>query len=218
MNLAVRRLLVVLPEAGQFVVIKKLASKHGYLIPCYNACMKTWKLIPFAVNYEISSAGDVRRVSAASGTSAGRLLKPMLNPFTGYLEVALRAGGCTLRRRIHRLVAETFLGSSPTEVNHKNGIKTDNRLVNLEYATRRQNHDHAMEVLNVFWLGSRVPQSKLKEHDIATVWMMRDAGKSYAAIGREFGVGHVTILHIIKGRSWRRQSEALGRFITQPAP
>jgi hypothetical protein len=174
--------------------------------------MTTWKIIPFAPDYAISSNGKVKRLVGRSGTHAGRILKPMLNPVTGYHEVALRVDGKTIRTRIHRLMARTFLGESPLEVNHKNGRKTDNRLANLEYATRRQNHDHAMNELNAFWTGSRVPQSKLRETDIPIIWKLRDEGLSYAAIGKRYNVGHVTILHIIKGRSWRRQSETLGRL------
>lgn len=54
---------------------------------------------------------------------------------TGYQYVF--AGGKT--RRIHRLVMEAFVGFSDLEVNHKNGIRADNRLGNLEYCTRSYN-------------------------------------------------------------------------------
>lgn len=171
--------------------------------------MKTWKIIPIAPDYEISTSGDVRRIRGASGTQAGRVLKPMLNPVTGYLEVAPRVSGATVRSRVHRLMARTYLGESALEVNHKNGKKTDNRLVNLEYATRRENHDHAMHTLNSFWTGSRVPQSKLKESDIPIIWSLRREGHSYSEIGRRFGVNHVSILKIFQGKTWRRVSETL---------
>lgn len=51
----------------------------------------------------------------------------------------------------HRLIAEVFLGPPPTakhtDVNHKNGIKDDNRLCNLEWCTRSENLKHSYGVL-----------------------------------------------------------------------
>ena len=61
----------------------------------------------------------------------------------GYLQVALRNKNETKRKYVHRLIAQTFLyNPNPTEftqVNHKNGIRTDNRLSNLEWVTPTQN-------------------------------------------------------------------------------
>lgn len=51
---------------------------------------------------------------------------------------------------VHRLIAEAFIGPPPTtqhEVNHKNGVRCDNRVENLEWVTRRENARHAIEVL-----------------------------------------------------------------------
>lgn len=65
------------------------------------------------------------------------------NANKGYLQVALRQNGETKRQYVHRLVAQTFLDNPDpqkfTQVNHKNGIRTDNRLSNLEWVTPTQN-------------------------------------------------------------------------------
>lgn len=66
-------------------------------------------------------------------------LSPGLNGY-GYLTVALMLNGSRVTRKVHKLVALTFLGDSHgLDVNHVNGVRTDNRLTNLEYVTRSYN-------------------------------------------------------------------------------
>lgn len=66
-----------------------------------------------------------------------------------YVQVTFIKDGKRMPFRIHRLVAEAFIkrGETQTEVNHKNGIKTDNRVENLEWCNRSQNIKHAFDVL-----------------------------------------------------------------------
>src|SRR5690606_26581156 len=64
---------------------------------------------------------------------------------SGYLTIVLCKNKKRYNKLIHRIIAETFLGLSEKQVNHKNGIKTDNRLENLEWVTRSQNSRHAID-------------------------------------------------------------------------
>ena len=100
-----------------------------------------WRIVPGFENYEISDLGQIR--------SKRGVLKPFLNP-DGYPQVDL--GGN--RRTIHRLVALVFLGEKPAPnlvVNHKDGVKTNNSVANLEYVT------HSEDVLHAWRLGLQPP-------------------------------------------------------------
>ena len=87
--------------------------------------------------YEVSNFGNVRNAK-------GMALKPF--PIhQGYLVVDLSRSGKKRHHRVNRLVAETFIPNTgnKTEVNHKNGNKTDNRVSNLEWTTKSENMVHA---------------------------------------------------------------------------
>lgn len=101
---------------------------------------EAWQDIPGFQDYQASDLGRVR--SHKSGE--WRLLRATPHSKTGYLAVSLRVNGRYITRSVHRLVAATFFGEAEgRDVNHKNGDKHDNRLANLEYLTRGDNHRHA---------------------------------------------------------------------------
>lgn len=99
---------------------------------------------------EVSSEGDVFSLSDRKGTWIGRKLKPSIHA-KGYLVVNLCRCGVLKRHLVHRIVAQSFIqnpGNLP-QVNHLNGIKNDNRVVNLEWSNNSLNVKHAYRVLGV---------------------------------------------------------------------
>ena len=91
-------------------------------------------LVDYPGAYEVSNLGRVRNGS-------GHVLKAQLDPF-GYPTVRLRGDGRRVGKRVHRLVAESFLGPCPagSEVRHLDGNPTNNQVENLAYGTRRANN------------------------------------------------------------------------------
>jgi len=90
-------------------------------------------------SYFASDQGRIK--SRANG--GNRILKPYTNK-QGYLVLGVRYKDERKTMRVHRLVAICFLEKTGPDVNHKNGIKTDNRLENLEWVTKRENQQHAI--------------------------------------------------------------------------
>ena len=73
----------------------------------------------------------------------------------GYMNVRLTKDGRTKEYTVHRLVARAYLespaddreGASRSQVNHINGVKSDNKVANLEFTSARENIDHHWQVV-----------------------------------------------------------------------
>lgn len=107
------------------------------------------KIIGYEKLYEISNHGNVkslkRIIKGRHGltTIQEKILKPSL--VKGYKAVNLYKNGKPYNAKIHRLIAIHFIPKVKGKIciNHKNGIKTDNRIENLEWCTYSENAIHA---------------------------------------------------------------------------
>lgn len=99
----------------------------------------TYKRHPLYTNWFFGDNGTCFQTHY--GKSA-KILNPNPNS-KGYVKVKMKVEGIFKNVSMHRLVAQTFLGLSDLEVNHKNKNRNDNRLCNLEYCTRGENVRHS---------------------------------------------------------------------------
>lgn len=102
-----------------------------------------WRKVRDYPDYSVSSYGRVRN------DIRGNILVGNFN-WCGYHEVHLHADGGVCRKvRVHRLVARAFIPNpyNKPQVNHKDGIRFNNMVSNLEWVTNRENSVHAWNVL-----------------------------------------------------------------------
>lgn len=113
--------------------------------------------------------------------------------------------GGALSIRLHRLVALHFIPNpeNKPQVNHKNGIKTDNRVENLEWVTCGENLSHALKNgLRKQARGESMSQSKLKNEDVVRVKKMLMDGFLQKEIAKIFNVHSSQISRINTNSRW----------------
>jgi len=164
-----------------------------------------WVVIPKFPNYGATKDGHIVRATRSIRDVPGKRISQRLN-HDGYPVCCLKVGKRSRPQLVHRLVASAFLGPVPDglEVNHKDGIKHNNHVSNLEYVTRGQNIHHAF-VLGLQAArdlrGSRNPQSKLTERQVTEIHRL-SGQQTQTSIARMFSVSDAEISHILHGKRW----------------
>lgn len=107
---------------------------------------------------------------------------------------------------IHRIVAYAFLGSQPIghEINHKDGIKGNNRADNLEWVTHSENQLHAVRTgLRKPPIGELNSQSKLTIDQVKEIKYLLSKGHGPTSISKRFNVTYGAIQGIKRGENWK---------------
>lgn len=146
--------------------------------------------------YKISTCGAVISVAR------DRILSPTRHK-DGYLLVGLSKNSNRKFFTIHRLVMLAFVGSSDCHVNHRNGIKDDNRLENLEYVSPKENQQHALEV-GLIKKGVKPP---IKLNFQLAEEIRTTSGVSNYELARRYGVSEKAIRNIKNKISWKLTKE-----------
>jgi hypothetical protein len=151
--------------------------------------------------YQVETDGD--RCWVTSTGKGKRVLKA--KDSNGYRQIGLylKSGKRNMLYE-HRLFAICFLENpeNKSEVNHKDGMKTNNLLSNLEWNTRSENIRHAFRTgLSKPILGEQNGSAKLMDSEIPLIFQMRKTGLTQKAIGLHFGVSQMQISDILSGKS-----------------
>lgn len=127
----------------------------------------------------------------------------------GYLVVSLYKNKICKIHRIHQLVAETFLGKHDgLEVNHIDGIKTNNCLNNLEYVTGSENMKHAFRIGLQSLKGTKASMAILNWDLVCKIrneYLSTDT--SYSILGNKYGVHRQTIASLIRRETWNYEED-----------
>jgi len=182
----------------------------------YHEEIVIWKDIEgFKGYYQINNFGMVKRLKSKAKSFNGhkhceydipeRILKSNLNN-RGYEYIELNVGGKSKCVSIHRLLAEAFIPNpeNKPQVNHKNGIKHDNRIENLEWCTAKENSSHAWDNgLTVGKSGEENANAKLSIQCIYKIRKIHNTGLlTQKQIAKAFDVGQTTISEIVRNKRW----------------
>lgn len=155
--------------------------------------MEIWQTTLVSDTYLISSMGNVKVLR-------GTLKRPFLLTSTlhkGYKRLRI----ANKMYRVHRLVAEVFLDNPECKpfVNHKNGIKSDNRVENLEWVTHQENIVHAVKSgLKVHQSGCENGNAKLTSDQIKQIRHSRSGNGELKDLAKRLGVHYTTVYQIRK--------------------
>lgn len=169
-----------------------------------------WKpVVGYKGIYEVSNMGRLKSLSKTIKNSKNRVYNTKERFFkktlskSGYCVASLwKNGKLTSSARVHRLVMIAFVPNPIDKpfVNHINGIKTDNRVENLEWCTAKENSIHAVKnglLNNSSALGEKHNYFKLTFNQVIEIRNLRNLGLSNKEIGEKFSVSTDHVSKII---------------------
>lgn len=146
-----------------------------------------WAPVPDFPKYEVSTRGRVRRDDI--------VLKQQINPEYGRPSVTLWRDAIPTTVFVHILVLRAWRGPMPDgcETRHRNGERTDNRLINLEWASGSINQQDKVRH------GSNGGPAKLTREQAAEIRSAVAAGETQQSIADRYGVSR-SLVSLVKDR------------------
>jgi predicted XRE-type DNA-binding protein len=159
--------------------------------------MEVWKKIEQFDSYSVSNKGMV------INNYTQKIRKPIVK-IQGYVSITFykKVDKKNKSISIHRLVALAFLPNPENKphVNHINGIKTDNRVENLEWVTASENEKHSYSVLNKKSNG--IIRRKIPLNEIKKIFEMKKKGFNQKEISIFFNVSQSAISFIVNKKTY----------------
>lgn len=168
-----------------------------------------WKPINGYETYEVSSIGRVKSLpkKRGGGFCNKTYILSLKKTRCGYL-MATISNGKIKCFTVHRLVALTFIDNINNKkfVNHINGIKSDNRVENLEWVTHEENTIHAIKTGLTNNKGENNPSAKLNKKQVIKIY---NSKLTAMKLSLKYNISIHTINSIRQGAIWKSITQKL---------
>ncbi len=160
-----------------------------------------WKPYPdYEDQYMVSNTGKVWSLYG------DKELKQATYKATGYKYVSIhnRAANKGIKRKIHHLVLETFIGfrEEDQEACHNDGSRDNNHLSNLRWGTKHENmQDKKLHGTHIE--GEDSSQAKLTEDQVREIHNRLSSGEPASIVAKEYGIDKTSVICIGAGKSWK---------------
>lgn len=157
-----------------------------------------FKDIPGFEDYSVSKCGKVK------SNRRGKLLS-VVNRKDGYQEVGIRKEKVKYVVMVHRLVAMTYLPNPENKpcVNHKDSVRDNNHVDNLEWCTQKENLEHASRKGRLIGKRGETNYGAVMDnetcHEICKA--MQDGAK-LSDLSRKYSINIKTLSNIKNGKRW----------------
>lgn len=162
-----------------------------------------WAMVDGFQNTEVSNLGRIRSLFRGGC----KIRTPHISE-NGYAVISLQRSTEKKAKRVHVLVAAAFVGPNPggMDVNHIDGVKTNNVASNLEFMTRSENCKHGFK-LGLSYTpfrerGEKHCRSKLTDSAVLSIRERHASGARLRDLAQEHSISYYTAWDLVKRRSW----------------
>ena len=162
-------------------------------------------VIRWALDYERIFVDLINGYVTVAGrwSTSAHIIRTIVN---GYVATALRSPWGPRLVTAHRIICFVSHGESPSPahcVNHKNGVKTDNRPENLEWVTYKQNSRHCVETGLHHATFGEAKATILTDADVMIIRTRYSSGDTPTKLGNEYGTSPCYIGQVVRGQKWK---------------